>query len=203
MRTCLLGGEHFFILLLRNGYSAMHKSKSCACHELAEQEVVPMGFDGLDDRIFATLDKKAAFGEEKWWLSVSRCRVCDQSWLIGSEERIHDNYCLKRINAETYRSIIEQSKWPEDFQLYEQILRLSVEGGAVAMFLDPYGPVLILTAKELIAARPEITVGEIAFALNLDKKQRKKLLKNLEEISSSKQEKQWWSFITAWLVPRT
>jgi hypothetical protein len=181
----------------------MPKFESCACHELAELAVVPMGFDGLDDRVFATLDRRAAFGEEKWWLSVSRCRVCDQSWLIGSDDRIHDNYCLKRINVETYRSIIERSKWPEDFQLYEQILRLCVEGGAVAMFLDPYEPVLILTAKELVAARPEITVGEIAFALNLDKNQRKKLLKNLREILLPKQQKQWWSFIPAWLMPRS
>ena len=128
--------------------------------------------------------------------------MCDQKWLVGSDERIHDNHCFKRVDAETFRAITEQSKWPEDFQLYEQVLRPSVEERAVAMFLDPQDQALIWTTQELIAARPEITIDEIAFALNLNIKQGKALLKNLEDISSPARGKHWWNFIPEWLMPR-
>ncbi len=180
----------------------MTENDPCACNELADLAIVPMGCDGQDERVFESLERKAEFGQEKWWLSVYGCKVCEQKWLVGSDERIHDNYCFKRIDAETFRAITEHSKWPEDFQLYEQVLRLSVAEGAVAMFLDPQDQALIWTAEELIAARPEITVEEIAFALNLTVKQGKALLQNLDKKSSPDQPKQGWNFLPQWLLPR-
>ncbi|KTE22509.1 hypothetical protein ATE67_00750 [Sphingopyxis sp. H050] len=133
--------------------------------------------EGMDERIFETLDLVRNYGDEKWWLYASTCRACGQNWMVAQEERIHDNYCLKRIDQDTLSAIVEHSRWPPDFLSYELILRLGREAGHVATFLDSRSPVLVETAHDLRQARPEISIEDIAYALAIPTKQAKRLLK--------------------------
>jgi hypothetical protein len=132
--------------------------------------------DGLDERIFATLNLVLNYGGDKWWLYISKCHVCGQNWMVAQEERIHDNYFLKRIESDAVQAITEQSNWPNDFLLYEQILRLGRDAGKVATFLDPLSPALVQTAQELLTARPDISLDEIAYVLAIPIKQAAKIL---------------------------
>jgi hypothetical protein len=144
----------------------MDPKKLCSCSELEDLAIIGMGDpNGLDEQVFATLDLVQNHGEEQWWLYVSTCMVCSQNWMIAQEERIHDNYCLKRLDPETMQGIIDQSRWPADFIRFEQVLRLERQSGKVAQFLDPRSPALIDTANDLRRERPGIPVEDIAFAL--------------------------------------
>jgi hypothetical protein len=155
----------------------MNENKSCICSEVADLAIVAMGdAEGLDERIFATLDLIASFGKDKWWLYAYKCNQCGQNWMVAEEERIHDNYCLKRINLETIQEITERSMWPDDFLLYEQVLLLGTKAGMVATFVDLQSPALVATAMELRATRPAISLEEIAYALAITTKQAGKLL---------------------------
>jgi hypothetical protein len=133
--------------------------------------------EGMDERVFRTLDLVCNYGDEKWWLYVSTCRACGQSWMVAQEERIHDNYCLKRIDPETLSEIVEHSRWPDDFLAYEQILRLGRDIGYVATFLDPKSPALVETAQDLRRARPEISTEDVAYALAISAKQAERLFR--------------------------
>lgn len=130
----------------------------------------------LDERVFAKLNLVLNYGGDKWWLYISKCNVCGQHWMVAQEERIHDNYVLKRIESETVQAITEHSTWPNDFLLYEQVLLLGRNAGKVATFLDPLSPALVQTAQELLTARPEISLAEIAYVLAIPIKQAAKLL---------------------------
>lgn len=50
--------------------------EDCCCHSLADLAVVPMGGDGLDERVFATLEKICDHGGDLWWLYLSKCSAC-------------------------------------------------------------------------------------------------------------------------------
>lgn len=144
----------------------MDVDEPCCCAELEDLAIIGMGdAQGLDERVLATFDLVQDHGGEQWWLYVSTCNVCAQNWMIAQEERIHDNYCLKRLDPATMREIIDQSKWPDDFLRFEQVLRLERQSGRIARFLDPRSPALIDTANDLRRERPDISVGDIAFAL--------------------------------------
>jgi hypothetical protein len=133
--------------------------------------------EGMDERVFETLDLVRNYGDEKWWLYVSNCRACEQYWMVAQEERIHDNYCLRRIDRKALTEIIEHSRWPDDFLTYEQILRLGREAGNVATFLDPKSLALVETAQDLRRARPDISIEDVAFALAISTKQAARLLR--------------------------
>jgi len=144
----------------------MDLDKPCCCAELEDLAIIGMGdSEGLDERVFATFDLVQNHGSEQWWLYVSTCKVCAQNWMIAQEERIHDNYCLKRLDPEAMQGIIDKSLWPDDFLRFEQVLRLERESGRVARFLDPRSPALIDTANDLRRERPEIPVEDIAYVL--------------------------------------
>jgi hypothetical protein len=96
----------------------------CCCQSLPDLAVVPMGGDGLDERVFASLDQLKNHGGEQWWLYVSGCQVCSQSWMIAQDERIYDNFYLRRLTPSECQEIVEQDHWPEEFLTYEQVLRL-------------------------------------------------------------------------------
>lgn len=157
----------------------MEEKKHCCCSELTDLVIVGMGeAEGRDERIFATLDLVRDYGTEKWWLYASACNVCGQGWMIAQEERIHDNYCLTRIGPEALAQILEHSVWPDDFFLYEHVLRLGRDAGYIATFLDRRSPALVETAHELRSARPDISVEEIAYVLAIPVKQAALLLRS-------------------------
>jgi hypothetical protein len=116
----------------------MEPEKSCYCSELEDLAIIGIGEpDGLDERVFATFDLVQNHGGEQWWLYVSTCHVCEHNWMIAQEERIHDNYCLKRLDPKAMQAIIDQSKWPDDFLRFEQVLRLERHSGTSSLFFGP------------------------------------------------------------------
>jgi hypothetical protein len=124
-----------------------------------------MGGDGQDERVFATLDQVRDHGGEQWWLYASKCAECGQGWLVAQDERIHDNYYLKRLTAEALRGIVDDNIWPEDFLSYEQVLKVGVESGHTCTFFDTRSPALISTVGDLKRERPNISADEIASLL--------------------------------------
>lgn len=156
----------------------MNGGKSCFCAELPNLAIIGMGdAEGLDDRVFATLDLEVDHSDEKWWLYASKCRACGQHWKIAQEERIHDFYCLKRIIPNAFKEIVQLSLWPSDFLLYEKVLRVGREAGYIATFMNPKSSTLVDTIADLRSARPDITLDEIAHVLAIPRKQVKNLLK--------------------------
>lgn len=144
----------------------MDPQSSCCCPEIGDLAVIGMGDpDGLDVRIFATLDRIREHGGQRWWLYASTCRACGQDWLIAQEERIHDNFVLKRVEPIVMKRIVQASDWPGDFLSFERVLRLERESGKVARFVDPCSPALIETVVDLRRERADISIEDIAFAL--------------------------------------
>jgi hypothetical protein len=126
-----------------------------------------MGGDGLDERVFATLQTTREHGGDLWWLYLSRCSACGQDWLVAQDERIYDNFYLKRLPLFEAQDVIESNRWPDDFITYERVLKLGRTLSEPWTFLDPQSPSLVWTAEELIKERPDISVDEIAFLLGI------------------------------------
>jgi hypothetical protein len=137
----------------------------CCCKSLPDLAVVPMGGDGLDERVFATLDRIKEHGGDQWWLYVSACLKCSQNWMIAQDERIYDNYYLRRLAPSVYRGIVEQDQWPDEFLTYEGVLRLGRTMSKPWTFLDSRSPALVYTAEDLRRERPDISIDEIAYLL--------------------------------------
>jgi hypothetical protein len=140
-------------------------SQDCHCKSLADLAVVPMGGDGLDERVFASLEETVKHGGDQWWLYLSSCQACGQNWMIAQDERIYDNYYLRRISAITRQGIDERGEWPDEFLTYEKVLRLGRTMGPAWTFADPRSPALVWTAEDLRRERPDISVEEIAYLL--------------------------------------
>lgn len=137
----------------------------CCCKSLPDLAVVPMGGDGLDERVFASLETMNEHGGDQWWLYVSTCSKCSQDWMIAQDERIYDNYYLRRLAPSAVHGIIEQGNWPEEFLTYERVLRLGITMSKPWTFLDPRSPALVDTAEDLRRERPDISFDEIAYLL--------------------------------------
>ena len=148
----------------------------CCCPSLVDLAVVPMGGDGLDEDVFATLEKTREHSGDLWWLYLSKCSACGQDWLVAQDERIYDNYYLKRLGSVEVRDRAESNRWPDDFITYERVLRLGRTLGQPWTFLDPRSSALIWTADDLIKERPDITVDEIAYLLAIEPVAAAKLL---------------------------
>tara|TARA_R110000868_G_scaffold342861_1_gene603842 strand:+ start:3855 stop:4064 length:210 start_codon:yes stop_codon:yes gene_type:complete len=69
-----------------------------------------MGSDGLDERVFASLERIIEHGGEQWWLYVSNCLKYSQDWMIAADERIHDNYYLRRITSSGQQAIAKSGE---------------------------------------------------------------------------------------------
>jgi hypothetical protein len=124
-----------------------------------------MGMDGLDERVFASLERIIEHGGDQWWLYVSNCLRCSQDWMIAQDERIYDNYYLRRLAPSVRKAILEHAQWPDEFLTYEQILRLGRTMSKPWTFLDPRSPALVRTAEDLRHERPDISFDEIAYLL--------------------------------------
>lgn len=105
-------------------------------------------------------------GQPLWWLQLDRCSACGQSWLVASEERQNDVYCLRRMREADAQSVIAGGAWPTDFHRYETLLRLGIEAGNVFRFFDPMDT--RWTIADLARERPGIRVSELAKLVALD-----------------------------------
>ena len=136
--------------------------EGCCCSSLRDLAVVPMGCDGLDERVFETVDIVQNHGGDQWWLYLSKCNVCGQFWMVAQEERIFDDYFLRRLTAEQAHEIIAGGRWPAEFITYERVLKVGKALSQACIFLSPMAASLGWTVEDLRKERPEITVAEIA-----------------------------------------
>jgi hypothetical protein len=126
--------------------------------------------DNLDERVLSTLSEVKKHGGDQWWLYASRCSKCGEYWMIAQDERIHDNYYLKRLSPEAAEAVVVRDLWPSDFLTYEQDLLLGIRSGKTCSFFDPRDPALVATANDLMRERPDISAVEIAHLLGINPK---------------------------------
>lgn len=152
-------------------------SSSCYCASLPDLAAVPMGGDGFDTRVFATIENVVDHGGDAWWLHLSQCQACNQHWMIAQEERIFDEHFLRRLNIDEANRITTNGEWPTEFLTYERVLKT---GHAMrifpCVFLDRLSPSLVWTAEDLRRERPDISVEEIGLLLGITAAQAKRLL---------------------------
>ncbi|WP_443747188.1 hypothetical protein [Asticcacaulis solisilvae] len=142
------------------------RTQSCECVILPDLAVVPMGGDGLDQRFFATMKTFARHGPDLWWLYADRCKACGQAWMVAQEERIYDDYFIRRLTDEEVVSIAKRV-WPVDFLTYEKILVVGRRLSKACRFVDPLSYSLVDTARRLLADRPDMTVADLAGLLGV------------------------------------
>jgi hypothetical protein len=154
----------------------------CYCIRLRDLDVVDWGrfaapapaFEDREDRdwshedVMDTLEEVGRRGDPHWWLWAARCTACGQGWLVGSEERQNDLFCLRRLDDLEQRAITENGQWPADFDRYERLLELGHELGRSVVFESVMGSSLEVTMADLARERPGIGVRTLARLLNLD-----------------------------------
>ena len=161
----------------------------CACSELQDFAVVPMGgHDGLDARVFETLENLKDHGGREWWLYLSQCSACGQGWIVAQEERIHDNYYLKRVAQTTMDQIVLHDVWPNDFMRFEDVIRLGPENAKFAVFLNPKD--LTDTVQELFDDRPDISAKELSYLLCVPERKASRLMRQAQKTGEWK----FWPF---------
>ena len=157
----------------------MEPAQACACAGLKDLAVVGMGQvdsagNPIEESILGTFDTVRDHGGRQWWLYASVCTACGQGWMIAQEERVHDNYGLKRLSAAQLMAIVEDNRWPDDFMRFEDVLRLGPDSGMGAIFLNPLDATE--TVAELVADRPDITPHEVAYLLCLSPREATRLM---------------------------
>ena len=156
----------------------------CCCAALNNFTVIGMGdSEGRDERIFASLEHIADHGGDQWWLYLSRCSVCQTDWMVAQEERVHDNFYLRRLTADVAKAIVEQGQWPEEFLHFENVIRLGPDNNSTAHFLNPDD--LTDTVKELIEARSDIAAGDVAYLFCLTDREAARLMDRANKMSWS------------------
>ena len=160
----------------------------CCCASLPDFAAVPMGGDGLDERVFATVENVVDHGGAAWWLHLSQCHACSQHWMIAQEERIFDEHFLRRLSVAEASRISVDAEWPAEFLSYERVLKT---GHALrirpCVFLERLSPSLVWTAEDLRKERPDITVEEIALLLGVTVTHAKRL-----SATASSKYRSWW-----------
>ena len=148
---------------------------ACLCASLPALAVVPMGMDGLDERVFSTLDIVCRHGGDPWWLAAYRCTACGQHWMVAQEERIFDDFFMRRLD-DAEAECVRSGRWPDDFLTYERVLAIGNALSNPCRFADPLASALVWTADDLKKARPEVTVEEIAALLGVTPVHARRLL---------------------------
>jgi hypothetical protein len=152
----------------------------CRCIRLRDLDIVDMGWfrapapafeqdrEWSHEDVMDSLAEVRRRGEPHWWLWAARCTACGQAWLVGSEERQNDLFCLRRLDEAELNAIEERDRWPEDFDSYERLLQVGREAGRSVRFADPLDSSIGNTMADLARARPGIKVSALAGLLNLD-----------------------------------
>lgn len=155
---------------------ALRPHRTCECPLLRDLCAVPMGSDGLDERVFATVRPVKHHGGAQWWLYLSRCTVCGQHWMVAQDERIFDEYLLRRLDDSVALGITSKGAWPHEFLTYEAVLRTCRAFAHPPIFLGDLPSALVQTAHDLRCERPTIAVEEIAALLGVSAAHAKRLL---------------------------
>ena len=156
--------------------------KACCCATLGDFAVVGMGdSEGRDERVFSSLEHIADHGGDKWWLYLARCSACKTDWMVAQDDRIHDNFYLRRLSTDDASAIRKHGQWPQEFLRYEDVIRLGPDKNSYAKFFNSDD--LTDTVKELIEARSEITAGEVAYLFCLSDGEAKRLMDRANKMS--------------------
>jgi hypothetical protein len=156
---------------------ALDPNLKCLCPAVPDLAIIAMGGDRLDLRFFATVREIQRHGGDLWWLYLSRCEVCGQNWMLAQEERIYDDYLLKRLTTGEAEATISDGRWPSDFLTYESVLEIARRLGSTASFVDPRSPALIVSVRDLKVSRVGITATEIAKLLGIEEAHAIELMK--------------------------
>jgi hypothetical protein len=149
----------------------------CLCATLPDLALVPMGGDGLDERVFATVEHVCDHGGALWWLYLSKCGACGQNWMIAQEERIYDINFLSRLSSAEADAITAEGRWPDAFLTYERVLRIGRAMSHPWTYLERLSPALVVSAADLRRERADISVEEIADLLGVTRRTAIRLLK--------------------------
>jgi hypothetical protein len=154
------GNEKFLIKQKIRAFLQNCRPQKCRCLELRDLDVIDMAGD--EESELKTLDRIVNRGEKYWWLYLSLCRECGQYWLVAQEERQNDVFVLERINETQSFGVLENNKWPSDFDKYEDLLRIGKLFGHSVRFVDPETSIsLNANIEDLAEERPGIRLSEI------------------------------------------
>jgi hypothetical protein len=137
---------------------------------------IPMGFEDADQRFFATVSEVTAHGGLQWWLWLGRCGVCNQHWAIAQEERIFDEYLIKRLDDRAAALLAEKRQWPAEFLRYEGVLRELAKRSNFPVWFDLNDSPLAATITELREANPALSLESAAELVGLDMTQLNELV---------------------------
>ena len=84
-------------------------AQACACLLLKDSDVVHMGCEE-SEKFFSRLEKLKDYGPTRWWLSLYKCRVCQQAWIVGEDQVVYDADYLVRISNKEEEDIIENNE---------------------------------------------------------------------------------------------
>lgn len=130
-----------------------------------------MGGDGLDEKVFATIERVRDYGRDKWWLHLSKCRSCGQYWMVAQEERIFDEHFLRRLDKGDADLIVGNDRWPTEFLTYEDVLSVGSRFSKPCRFFELLAPSLVFTVEDLIKNRPTITAPEVGYLIGLSEQE--------------------------------
>lgn len=183
--TCSDYRDNSEVRRLRQGLRELiGQDAQCQCNMLRNLDVIPMGGDGLDERFFATVDRLVDHGGRQWWLYLSRCKTCEQHWLVAQEERIFDDFFIKRLGYGEAKAIIVDRVWPQTFQTYEEVLAAGLNLSQACRFFDPQAGSLIWTVEDLLDENPAITDERISELLDIKAEHVRALRKSAKPSSS-------------------
>jgi len=158
----------------------MEPKRKCECPKIRDMSAVPMGGDFYFEKVFESFLRETEFGHEKWWLYISTCAVCQTHWLIAQDDRIYDDFFMKRIDAQEVNDA-KAGRWPPTFGTYENVLALGRKVSNPPRFFDKFAASLIWTVQDLRKERSNITATEIAYLLGLSENHTARLLAEAEQ----------------------
>ena len=142
--------------------------KNCECITIANIDISALGSE-RELLIFNSLEEIKSHGDPYWWLSLCRCKICHQNWLVAQETRHYDENCYKRLNQGIAEEILHTNNWPPYFKKYEELLLLCKTTGRKVMYVDPINSIeLFYTISDLAKENPNIKILRIMELLNLD-----------------------------------
>lgn len=152
---------------------------SCECITVADFDILDEGDERwrhVRDSIFLVIVKNP--DQPNWQLLLGKCKQCSQYWLIAEEFSINDIELLKRLDNAVADKIIQKNEWPEHFKTLEELLAIGKLNDRSVRFVDYVARGLIEAVQELKKDRPNITLAEIAFLLNIDEVRAQALCKS-------------------------
>lgn len=153
--------------LLLARYAQKTTPQHCTCLQVRNIDVIDMGSSEAGG-FFDTLEESKRRGEPYRWLSLYQCQECHQWWLVASEQRHNDLYCLRRLLTDEAHEILQADRWPTYFDKFETLLRLGLETGRRILWKNPLEPSLAWMIADLAREKPGIYITEIAELLSLD-----------------------------------